>query len=140
MKRGHTVADYLDIIDGLKAARPGIALSSDFIVGVPGEEEEDFFATMELTARVGYDTSCSFLYCRRPGTPAPQLDDPVPEEVKKQRLALRQSRITQQATAISEAMVGGVERVLVTGPSRRDPGELAGRTENNRVEIGRAHV
>jgi len=133
MKRGHTVADYLDIIDGLKAVRPGIALSSDFIVGFPGEEEEDFFATMELIARVGYDTSFSFIYSPRPGTPAAQLDDPVPEEVKKQRLALLQSRINQQATAISEAMVGGVERVLVTGPSRRDPGELAGRTENNRV-------
>lgn len=133
MKRGHTAAEYLDKVQRLKAIRPSLSLSSDFIIGFPGETEDDFLATMELIAQVGFDASFSFIYSPRPGTPAALLDDATPMEVKKQRLAILQGRIAQQAMAISANMVGSTERVLVTGPSRKDPGELAARTENNRV-------
>lgn len=133
MKRGHTAAEYLDKVQRLKAIRPSLSLSSDFIIGFPGETEDDFLATMELIAQVGFDASFSFIYSPRPGTPAALLDDATPMEVKKQRLAILQGRIAQQAMAISADMVGSTERVLVTGPSRKDPGELAARTENNRV-------
>jgi len=133
MKRNHTVLEYKSIIRRLRQLRPGMSISSDFIVGFPGETEDDFNSTMKLIAEIGFDTSYSFVYSPRPGTPAAELADHTPEEVKKQRLALLQARITQQAFAISEGMVGTVEKVLVTGPSRKDPGELCGRTENNRV-------
>ena len=133
MKRGYTVDDYRERIARLHAARPGLSLSTDFIVGFPGETERDFAATMDLIAEVGFDNSFSFIYSPRPGTPAAELPDEVPLEAKKARLAILQQRIRAQADAISRAMVGSEQRVLVTGPSRKDPGQLCGRTENNRV-------
>jgi tRNA-2-methylthio-N6-dimethylallyladenosine synthase len=138
MKRNHTVLEYKSIIRKLRKIRPNISISSDFIVGFPGETAKDFEDTMNLIAEINFDTSFSFVYSPRPGTPAAELPDTTPEEVKKQRLALLQARILQNAARISEAMVGTVERVLVTGPSRKDPGELQGRTENNRVVNFRA--
>ncbi len=133
MKRGHTVLEYLSIVRRLRQARPGLQISSDFIVGFPGETESDFEATLALVEKVGFDHSFSFVYSPRPGTPAASLPDDVPPEVKKARLAALQSRLAQSARAIAEGMVGTVQRVLVEGPSRRDPCQLAGRSENNRV-------
>jgi tRNA-2-methylthio-N6-dimethylallyladenosine synthase len=133
MKRNHTVLEYKSRIRRLRAARPGISVSSDFIVGFPGETEADFEATMQLIEEVGFDHSFSFVYSRRPGTPAAELPDDVPLEVKKQRLARLQARIQGMAAAISVAMVGSEQRILVEGPSRKDPAQMAGRTENNRV-------
>ncbi len=133
MKRKHTALEYRAIVRRLRAARPGLSLSSDFIIGFPGETDADFQATMDLIEQVGFDQSFSFIYSPRPGTPAAALPDDVPAEVKKQRLALLQHRITQRAAEISRAMVGTTQRVLVEGPSRKDPEELSGRTENNRV-------
>ena len=133
MKRGHTRADYVDRINRLKAVRPGISLSSDFIVGFPGETDRDFEDTMDLIAEVGFDLSYSFIYSARPGTPAAQLADDTPEVVKKQRLALLQTRINQQAQQFSRRLVGSRQRILVSRPARKDPGQLAGRTECNRV-------
>ena len=133
MKRGHTAAEYRDKLHRLKAIRPDISLSSDFIVGFPGETDTDFQATMDLIADIGFDTSFSFIYSPRPGTPAAQLEDDTPEDVKKQRLQILQARIAQQAQAISRRMVGSRQRILVTGLSKKDPGQLQGRTENNRV-------
>jgi tRNA-2-methylthio-N6-dimethylallyladenosine synthase len=133
MKRNHTALEYKSIIRKLRAIRPDISISSDFIVGFPGETEEDFNAIMKLIADVGFDQSFSFVYSARPGTPASDLRDDTPEDVKKQRLLLLQTRINQHSQSISERMLGTVEKVLVTGPSRRDPGELCGRTENNRI-------
>lgn len=133
MKRGHTALEYRAKIRKLRTARPDITISSDFIVGFPGETDEDFEATMRLIEEVGFDHSFSFIYSPRPGTPAADLPDDVPPEVKKARLARLQARITEQAQAISRAMVGSVQRVLVEGPSRKNPAELSGRTENNRV-------
>jgi len=133
MKRGHTALEYKASVRRLRQARPGLSLSSDFIVGFPGESDADFEATMDLIAEVGFDHSFSFLYSARPGTPAASLVDDVPQQLKKQRLALLQARINQQAGEYSRAMVGTRQRILVEGPSRKDPDELAGRTENNRV-------
>ncbi len=133
MKRGHTVLEYKSKIRQLREIRPGISLSSDFIVGFPGETADDFAATMQLIEEIGFDQSFSFVYSRRPGTPAAALPDDTPESVKKERLQILQMRISQQAMRISEAMVGGRQRVLVMDVSRRDPGELQARTENNRV-------
>jgi tRNA-2-methylthio-N6-dimethylallyladenosine synthase len=133
MKRKHTALEYKATIRKLREVRPDISISSDFIVGFPGESDVDFEATMDLIAEVGFDHSFSFIYSPRPGTPAASLPDDVPLEVKKQRLALLQQRINQQAQAISRRMVGTTQRVLVSGPSRKDPGQLSGRTENNRV-------
>ncbi|WOX05001.1 tRNA (N6-isopentenyl adenosine(37)-C2)-methylthiotransferase MiaB [Microbulbifer pacificus] len=133
MKRGHTALEYKSKIRRLKAIRPDICLSSDFIVGFPGETEKDFEATMKLIQDVGFDLSFSFIYSPRPGTPAADLPDDTPEELKKQRLQLLQHRINQQAAEIARRMVGNVERVLVSGVSKKDPGQLQGRTENNRV-------
>jgi len=133
MKRGHTALEYKSIIRKIRAIRPGISLSSDFIVGFPGETNKDFEDTMNLIIEIGFDTSFSFIYSARPGTPAADLPDSTPEQEKKHRLATLQSQITKQANAISQSMVGGVESILVTGPSRKDPGALQGRTENNRV-------
>jgi tRNA-2-methylthio-N6-dimethylallyladenosine synthase len=132
MKRGHTALEYRQKIRRLREARPGISLSSDFIVGFPGETERDFEATMALIEEVGFDQSFSFIYSRRPGTPAASLPDDVPHAEKQQRLQRLQERINGQALAISRAMVGSVQRVLVERPSRRDSRQLAGRTENNR--------
>ena len=133
MKRGHTAIEYKSKLRRIKKNRPNISFSSDFIIGFPGETEADFEATMKLIQDMDYDTSYSFVYSPRPGTPAADLVDDTPEEVKKQRLALLQERLIQQAMAISRRMVGNIERVLVTGYSRKDPGQLSGRTENNRV-------
>jgi len=133
MKRGHTALEYKSKLRRLKKIRPNISFSSDFIVGFPGETDADFEATMKLIHDMDFDTSFSFIYSARPGTPAADLPDNTPEDVKKQRLHILQTRITQQAMAISRRMVGNVERILVSGYSRKDPGQLCGRTENNRV-------
>ena len=133
MKRGHTRAEYIDKIAALREVRPNISLSSDFIVGFPGETDADFDATMALIDTVGFDVSFSFIYSARPGTPAAALADPVTQRVKKHRLAILQDRIREQATAISRAMVGTEVSVLVMGVSKKDPEQLQGRTENNRV-------
>jgi len=133
MKRGYTALEYKSLIRKLRAARPDIALSSDFIVGFPGETDEDFEKTMKLIDEVGFDTSFSFIYSPRPGTPALELDDNTPPEVKSARLTRLQKRIEEQAQVISQAMVGSIQRVLVEGLSRKDANELAGRTDNNRV-------
>jgi len=132
MKRGHTAIEYKSKIRRLRQARPQITISSDFIVGFPGESERDFENTMQLIEQVGFDHSFSFIYSARPGTPAAALDDDTPLAVKKQRLARLQARIEEQARAISQAMVGSRQRILVEGPSRRGD-ELCGRTENNRI-------
>ncbi|HRQ58419.1 MAG TPA: tRNA (N6-isopentenyl adenosine(37)-C2)-methylthiotransferase MiaB [Azoarcus taiwanensis] len=133
MKRGYSALEYKSLVRKLRAVRPDLSLSSDFIVGFPGETEEDFEKTMKLIDEVGFDTSFSFVYSSRPGTPAADLEDPVPQDTKLRWLARLQKRVEEQAAAISEAMVGRVECVLVVGPSKKNPQELAGRTENNRV-------
>jgi tRNA-2-methylthio-N6-dimethylallyladenosine synthase len=133
MKRGHTALEYKSLIRKIKAKRPGISLSSDFIIGFPGETNADFEDTMKLIIDIGFDTSFSFIYSARPGTPAAELKDKTSEQEKKHRLASLQSQIVFQARAISKAMVGGTESVLVTAVSKKDPGALQGRTENNRV-------
>ena len=133
MKRGHTAIEYKSKIRRLRNMRPDISISSDFIIGFPGESENDFAATMKLIEEIGFDTSFSFIYSARPGTPAADLPDDTPDAVKKQRLSILQTRISQEAAAISRRMVGGSERLLVSGISKKDPGQLQGRTENNRV-------
>lgn len=133
MKRGHTALEYRNKIRRLREARPNVALSSDFIVGFPGETERDFQDTLTLVRELNFDLSFSFIYSPRPGTPAASLPDAAPAEVKRERLAILQAQLRRQAAAHAQAMVGHVERVLVMGPSKRDPGELQGRTENNRV-------
>ena len=133
MKRGHTALEYKAKMRRSKEVRPGISLSSDFIIGFPGETDQDFEKTMELIESVGFDVSFSFIYSARPGTPATDLTDDTDQATKKARLAVLQARISQNAQAISRAMVGTTQSVLVTGPSKKDPGELSGRTENNRV-------
>jgi tRNA-2-methylthio-N6-dimethylallyladenosine synthase len=133
MKRGHTALEYKAKIRRLREARPDICLSSDFIVGFPGETDRDFEDTMKLIEQVGFDQSFSFIYSRRPGTPASNLPDDTPMETKKERLARLQETIGANARAISEAMVGTTQRILVEGPAKRGDGELMGRTENNRV-------
>jgi tRNA-2-methylthio-N6-dimethylallyladenosine synthase len=132
MKRGHTALEYKAKIRRLREAKPGIVISSDFIVGFPGETERDFEATLRLVDEVGFDQSFSFAYSRRPGTPAANLHDEVPADIAADRLHRLQAAINANARAISEAMVGGIERVLVEGPSARDPGELTGKTGNMR--------
>ncbi len=133
MKRGHTVLEYKSKIRRLRKLRPNISISSDFIIGFPGETEADFAATMKLVEEIGFDNSFSFVYSARPGTPAAELPDDTDENTKKQRLQVLQTRINQHARRISEGMVGNRETVLVTGVSKKDPGQLQGRTENNRV-------
>jgi tRNA-2-methylthio-N6-dimethylallyladenosine synthase len=133
MKRGHTRDEYIEKMMRLKDIRPNISFSSDFIIGFPGETEQDFQDTMALITKIGFDMSFSFIYSARPGTPAAELDDETPEAVKKQRLQLLQQQINQQAQMISRQMVGNTEKILVTGVSRKDTKELQGRTENNRV-------
>jgi tRNA-2-methylthio-N6-dimethylallyladenosine synthase len=133
MKRGHTALEYKSKLRRLKKIRPDISFSSDFIVGFPGETEDDFEKTMNLIQEMGFDMSFSFIYSPRPGTPAADLQDETPEAIKKQRLKILQDRINQQSQQISRQMVGNIERVLVTGYSKKDPGQLSGRTENNRV-------
>ena len=133
MKRGHTVLEYKSKIRRLRKLRPDISISSDFIIGFPGETEADFAATMKLVEEIGFDSSFSFVYSARPGTPAAELPDETDEETKKQRLKILQGRILQEAQLISRRMVGNSEKILVTGVSKKDPGQLQGRTENNRV-------
>ena len=133
MKRGHTALEYKVKVRALREVRPDLSLSSDFIIGFPGETEADFQATMKLIEDVGFDHSFSFVYSARPGTPAADLPDDVPLTVKKQRLAVLQARISEMAAAISAGMVGSVQRILVERPSRKDANEMSGRTENNRV-------
>ena len=133
MKRGYTVLEYKSIIRRLRQVRPGISLSSDFIVGFPGETEEDFGKTMRLVEDIGFDASFSFVYSKRPGTPAADLVDETPSALKLARLQTLQAVLNANVARISESMVGTVQRVLVEGPSRRDPSELMGRTENNRI-------
>ena len=133
MKRGYTVLEYKAIVRRVRVACPAISISSDFIVGFPGESDADFEATMKLTEEIGFDASFSFIYSRRPGTPAAALPDDTPLEVKRARLQRLQARIEQQAQAISRGMVGTRERVLVEGAARKNAAELCGRTGNNRV-------
>jgi tRNA-2-methylthio-N6-dimethylallyladenosine synthase len=133
MKRNHMAIEYKSKIRKLRAIRPTISLSSDFIVGFPGENEQDFADTMKLINDVGFDHSFSFIYSARPGTPAANLPDNVPMEDKKTRLQTLQARLLEQAQAISHNMVGTVQRVLVERPAKKDPKQMAGRTENNRV-------
>jgi tRNA-2-methylthio-N6-dimethylallyladenosine synthase len=132
MKRGHTVLEYKQKLRRLRAVRSDICISTDIIVGFPGETDDDFMATMNLVAEIGFDQSFSFLYSRRPGTPAANLPDEVPHDVKQNRLELLQARLNAQARAISQRMVGSLQRVLVERPAKRNPEQLAGRTDNNR--------
>ena len=133
MKRGHTSLEYKSIIHKIQKERPGISISSDFIVGFPGETNKDFEDTMNLITDIGFDTSFSFIYSARPGTPASELTNNTSEKEKKHRLSTLQSQIVKQATAISESMVGTSQEILVTGQSKKDTADLQGRTENNRV-------
>ena len=133
MKRGYTALEYKAIVRRLRAACPEISISSDFIVGFPGESERDFEATLRLFDELGFDGSFSFVYSRRPGTPAAELPDDTPHEIKLTRLARLQERIDAQAGRISERMVGTSQRILVEGASRRNAAELSGRTGNNRM-------
>jgi tRNA-2-methylthio-N6-dimethylallyladenosine synthase len=133
MKRGYTALEYKSIIRRLRAVRPNISLSSDFIIGFPGETAEDFDRTMKLVADVGFDASFSFVYSKRPGTPAADLADDTPQALKLERLQRLQAAINANAAAISAAMVGTTQRILVEGPSKKDADELMGRTENNRI-------
>jgi tRNA-2-methylthio-N6-dimethylallyladenosine synthase len=132
MRRGYTALEFKQKLRRLRVVRPNISISTDLIVGFPGETERDFQHTLDLTAEAGFDQSFSFIYSRRPGTPAAALPDDVSAEEKRRRLALLQRRIDQHARRIGEGMVGGLERVLVERPSRKDPRQLAGRTGNMR--------
>jgi tRNA-2-methylthio-N6-dimethylallyladenosine synthase len=133
MKRRYKASDYIEIIEKVRKIRPNISMSSDFIIGFPGETDEDFEDTMRLIETIGYDLSFSFIYSARPGTPASDLEDNVPMDVKRARLARLQKRITEMAMQISENMVGTSQRLLVDRPARKDPTQISGRTENNRV-------
>jgi len=133
MKRGHSVLEYRHKIRQLREIRPEVSLSSDFIIGFPGETDEDFEATMNLIDDVGFDTSFSFIYSPRPGTPAAFIPDQITQDVKKDRLKFLQDRILQQAARISRKMVGSTQKILVEGFSKKSDQEMAGRTENNRV-------
>jgi len=133
MKRGHTAIEYKSRIRKLREARPDLSLSSDFIIGFPGETDADFEATMNLIADIGFDHSFSFIYSARPGTPAAGLEDDVPLSVKKERLAILQARISQMAAEISRDMIGTTQKILVERLSKKDRNQVAGRTENNRV-------
>jgi tRNA-2-methylthio-N6-dimethylallyladenosine synthase len=133
MKRGHTASEYRDKIYRLREARPDISLSSDFIIGFPGETDADFQATMDLIDELRFDHSFSFIYSARPGTPAAAMPDDVPLHIKQERLRILQARINELAGHYSEAMVGSQQRILVTAPSKKDPAQMSGRTENNRV-------
>jgi tRNA-2-methylthio-N6-dimethylallyladenosine synthase len=139
MKRGYTRADYLEIMDKMKAVRPGISLSSDFIIGFPGETEQEFEETMALIEQVGFDFSYSFVYSARPGTPAAELPDNESEDVKKLRLKKLKTRLDEMTQDISKKMIDTVQTVLVEGVSKKNPLQMTGRTENNRVVNFTAH-
>jgi tRNA-2-methylthio-N6-dimethylallyladenosine synthase len=133
MKRGHTVLEYKSAIRRVRAVRPDICITSDFIVGFPGETEQDFEATLKLIDDIGFDNSFSYLFSPRPGTPAAEMRDDTPHEIKAARLKRLQDRISEQESGVAAAMLGTVQRVLVEGISKKDVLELAGRTDNNRV-------
>jgi tRNA-2-methylthio-N6-dimethylallyladenosine synthase len=133
MKRGYTAIEYKSILRRLRAVRPSVSIASDFIVGFPGETEEDFARTLDLVDEVGFDMSYSFMYSPRPGTPAASLADQVPQAVKEERLACLQAKLDALERRISRGMVGSVQRVLVEGRAKKNPDELAGRTGNNRM-------
>jgi tRNA-2-methylthio-N6-dimethylallyladenosine synthase len=133
MKRNYTAMEYKSTIRKLRAVRPQLSLSSDFIVGFPGETEQDFARMMKLVDDVGYDASFSFIFSPRPGTPAAALQDDTPHEVKLKRLQHLQAVLEDNVRRISDSRVGTVQRILVEGPSRKDPNELMGRTECNRI-------
>ncbi len=133
MKRGHTVLEYKSVIRRVRAVRPDICITSDFIVGFPGETEQDFEATLKLIDDIGFDNSFSYLFSPRPGTPAAEMRDDTPHEIKAARLKRLQDRISEQESGVAEGMLGTVQRVLVEGISKKDVLELAGRTDNNRV-------
>ena len=133
MKRGYTSLEYKSIIRRLRTARPQVSIASDFIVGFPGETEADFAQTLKLVDEIGFDASYSFMYSARPGTPAAGLDDPVPQEVKQERLARLKQKLDALEQRISRSMVGSIQQILVEGPSKKNPSELAGRTSNNRT-------
>lgn len=133
MKRGHTRLEYKSKIKRLRAIRPNLSMSSDFIIGFPGETDKDFEDTMNLISDIGFDNSFSFIYSQRPGTPASNLPDDIPVQTKKERLSILQTRISQKAAEFSAAMVGSIQTILVEGQSKKDPDALRGRTENNRV-------
>jgi tRNA-2-methylthio-N6-dimethylallyladenosine synthase len=139
MKRGYTRAEYLAIMNKMKAVRPGISLSSDFIIGFPGETEEQFEDTLSLIEEVGFDFSYSFIYSARPGTPAAELEDDTSEDIKKQRLKKLKTRLDEMTQAISQTMVNTTQTVLVEGVSKKNPLQMTGRTENNRVVNFTAH-
>jgi tRNA-2-methylthio-N6-dimethylallyladenosine synthase len=140
MKRGYTALEYKSIIRRLRAVRPEISISTDIIVGFPGESEADFQATMDLVTTIGFDTSFSFIYSPRPGTPAADLADDTPKALKLERLQHLQATIEAHAAGISQRMVGTTQTILVEGPSRKNPDELQGRTENNRVVNLQGHT
>lgn len=133
MKRGHTVAQYIEKIERVKEIRPNLSLSSDFIIGFPNETEDDFMATMDLINQIEFDHSFSFIYSARPGTPAAMFNDSVLEDEKKRRLKIMQDRLRELEDKVSNSMLGTTQRILVERPALRDAGEIAGRTENNRV-------
>ena len=139
MKRGYTRAEYLEIMDKMKEVRPGISLSSDFIIGFPGETEEQFEDTLSLIEEVGFDFSYSFIYSARPGTPAAELKDDISEDIKKQRLKKLKTRLDEMTQDISKAMVNTTQTILVEGVSKKNPLQMTGRTENNRVVNFTAH-
>ncbi len=139
MKRGHTRERYIHTIKKLREIRPDISLSSDFIVGFPGETDQNFDETMDLIETIGFDHSFSFIYSPRPGTPASEIDDPIPIQTKKTRLNQLQNRLGEMAADISRKMIGSKQTVLVEGPSKKDPQQLCGRTENNRIVNFSAH-
>jgi tRNA-2-methylthio-N6-dimethylallyladenosine synthase len=133
MQRGYTALEYKSIIRKVRALRPDISITSDFIVGFPGETESDFEATMKLIEEIGFDASFSFLYSPRPGTPAAEMLDEVSNETKMERLKRLKTRIDELENAVAENMVGTIQRIVVEGISKKDKQELAGRTDNNRV-------
>ncbi len=133
MKRGHTALEYKSTIKKLRQARPDLVLSSDFIVGFPGETERDFEATLQLIKEIGYDSGYSFLYSPRPGTPAAQLGDAVPQEIKAERLQRLQELLVEQSKTLTQDLIGSVQKILVEGMSRKDANEMAGRLDSNRV-------
>ena len=133
MKRGYSMLEYKSIIRRLRTIRPDMSMSSDFIIGFPGETDADFDKLMAMVHEIGYDTSFSFIFSPRPGTPAANLHDDTPHDVKLRRLRILQAAIEENVVRISQGMVGTVQRILVEGPARKDPTELHGRTENNRV-------
>jgi len=139
MKRGYTRSDYLTVMDKMKTVRPGISLSSDFIVGFPGETDDEFEATLSLIEQVGFDFSYSFIYSVRPGTPAAELEDNISEQIKKHRLHRLKTRLDEMTQNYSQQMVGSVQTILVEGKSKKNPLQMTGRTENNRVVNFTAH-